>query len=137
MSKKRRVAFIAVTGLFILGALPGAVMNIAQPAVLVEMSATLGVPLAMMTLVGVWKVLGIAALATPGVPRLKEWAYAGFFFDLTGAAYLHAAAGDYAGTPASLVLAGVLVTSYLLRPERAKGEEQPLAPGLNAVASAP
>ena len=39
-----------------------------------------------LTIIGVWKVLGAIAILVPGFPRLKEWAYAGIFFDVTGAA---------------------------------------------------
>lgn len=120
MSSKRKTAFTATTVLFVICILPGAVMNIVQPKVLVDMSVTLGVPLALMTLMGLWKLLGAAALAVPhNVGRLKEWAYAGFFFDLSGAAYLHTAAKDFAGIAPPLVLLSVLVASYLLRPSSA------------------
>lgn len=121
MTRKRKLA-TAVTGLFALGMLPGAVMNIAQPPLVLEMTTILGIPAALLTLVGIWKLLGIAALLAPGFPRLREWAYAGFFFDLTGAAYLHAVAGDTAGSVPSLVLVAGLVASYLLRRRAAEGD---------------
>jgi len=58
------------------------------------------------------------ALLTPKLPRLKEWAYAGFVFDLTGAAISHLAVGEPVSTAIpSLVLCGVLMVSYILRPE--------------------
>ncbi len=82
----------------------------------------LGVPLALMSLMGVWKLLGVVALNVPQARRFREWAYAGFFFDLTGAAYLHVAATDYAGAPASLVLRALLLTSYVLRSKFAAHE---------------
>jgi hypothetical protein len=112
---KKKIATIAVTALFILAALPGAVMNLTQPPIVAEMMTKLGLPLHILTLMGVWKLCGMAALAQPKFPRLTEWAYAGFFFDLTGAAYLHAAAGDFAGMPPSLVILTLLIGSYLLR----------------------
>ena len=115
MRNKTQIASVVTTGLFVLASLPGAVMNITQPEIAVEMSAQLGIPLALLTLLGVWKLLGIVALVVPGFGRLKEWAYAGFFFDLTGAVYLHVAAGDYAGAPAAAFLVGLLVVSYVLR----------------------
>lgn len=55
----------------------------------------LGYPLYFLTIIGLWRVLGAIAILVPRFPRLKEWAYAGIFFDLTGAAASHAAAGDY------------------------------------------
>ena len=58
----------------------------------------LGYPLYFVTILGVWKVLGAIAILVPRFPRLKEWAYAGIFFDLTGAAASSAAVG---GIPAA------------------------------------
>src|SRR5262245_30139119 len=45
----------------------------------------LGYPLYLLTILGIAKWLGVAAILHPRVPRLKEWAYAGFTFDLGGA----------------------------------------------------
>ncbi len=115
MSKKK-IAFITTTALFCLAILPGAVMDLIQPEMVVEIMEKLGMPLYVLTLIGVWKLLGVVALALPKRTRLNEWAYAGFFFDLTGAAYSHAAAGDIAGVPAPLIILAVLGVSYFLRP---------------------
>ncbi|MBL8624481.1 MAG: DoxX family protein [Myxococcales bacterium] len=79
--------------------------------------AHLGYPAHLATLLGAWKLLGAAAIAAPGLPRLKEWAYAGMLFDLTGAAVAHGAAGDPAAkvvTP--LVLLAIALASWALRP---------------------
>jgi uncharacterized membrane protein YphA (DoxX/SURF4 family) len=87
------------------------------PDVLAGM-AHLGYPAYLATLLGVWKLLGAVAVLVPGFPRVKEWAYAGMFFDLTGASVSHAASGDPAGnvlTP--LFILALVVASYLLRPE--------------------
>ena len=54
----------------------------------------LGYPYSVLTLLSVAKILGIIAILVPGYPRLKEWAYAGFAFDLIGAIYAGLAAGD-------------------------------------------
>ncbi|MEY2934199.1 MAG: hypothetical protein RL033_4948 [Pseudomonadota bacterium] len=77
----------------------------------------LGYPAYLAGLLGFWKLLGALALLAPRMPLLKEWAYAGMFFDLTGAAYSHAQSGDPAAnvlTP--LVLVGLLAASWALRP---------------------
>ena len=117
---KNKLPYLIVTGLFCVGLLPSAVMNIVQPDFVVEVMQHMQLPMHLLALVGVWKLLGIAAIAAsvvrPFSHRLTEWAYAGFFFDLTGAAYLHAAVGDYAGMPGSVVFLGLLVASYWLRP---------------------
>src|SRR5262245_23197420 len=60
--------------------------------------AGLGYPPYLLKILGVWKILGAAASVAPGLPRLKEWMYAGFFFGLTGAAASHALAGHPIGT---------------------------------------
>lgn len=77
----------------------------------------LGYPTYFVTLIGVWKVLGGLAIVAPRFPRLKEWAYAGIIFDLTGASISSAASGigaRHAIVP--LVLAGIAVASWALRP---------------------
>ena len=78
----------------------------------------LGYPASTARILGVWKVLGVLALLAPGLPRLKEWAYAGFLFNLTGAFAAHLAVGDALGESiAPMVLLGIAAASYLLRPE--------------------
>jgi hypothetical protein len=80
----------------------------------------LGYPMYFFAILGVWKVLGAIAILVPRFPRLKEWAYAGIFFDLTGAAASCAAVGGYGAygfhVLAPLIIAGILVTSWALRP---------------------
>lgn len=78
-------------------------------------------PLYFVTILGVWKVLGAIAILAPRFPRLKEWAYAGIFFDLTGAAASTAAVGVYGAYGfhilAPLIIAALAVASWALRPE--------------------
>jgi uncharacterized membrane protein YphA (DoxX/SURF4 family) len=81
----------------------------------------LGYPMYFFAILGVWKVLGAIAILVPRFPRLKEWAYAGIFFDLTGAAASCAAVGGYGAygfhVIAPLVITGFCVTSWALRPQ--------------------
>ena len=78
----------------------------------------LGYPVYFIVLLGVWKVLGALAILAPRLPRLKEWAYAGIFFDLTGAAVSHAASGSSVGNVVGpAVFAVVAIASWALRPE--------------------
>lgn len=115
---RQRVTYWATTGLVAFAFLSGGVMDLARgPAVVAGMQA-LGYPAYVATILGAWKLLGAAAILAPRFPRLKEWAYAGILFDLTGAAASHAFAGDPAGkivTP--LVLLGLAAASWALRPE--------------------
>ena len=60
-----------------------------------DTASVLGYPVYFLTIIGAWKVLGSLALLAPGFPRLKEWACAGIFFNMTGAAASHALAGDW------------------------------------------
>ena len=70
-----------------------------------------------LSIVGVWKLFSVPALLAPRLPRLKEWAYAGIFFDFTGAAASHAFSGDPPGKIATpLVLLLIAAASWALRP---------------------
>ncbi|MFZ0744475.1 MAG: DoxX family protein [Terracidiphilus sp.] len=84
----------------------------------------LGYPLYFFAILGLWKVLGAIAILAPRFPRLKEWAYAGIFFDLTGAAASCAAVGGYGiyafHVVAPLILAGLTLASWALRPDSRK-----------------
>ncbi|HET6268376.1 MAG TPA: DoxX family protein [Acidobacteriota bacterium] len=83
----------------------------------VEGLVHLGYPVYFASIIGFWKVLGAMAILAPGFPRLKEWAYAGIFFNMTGAAatgvFTHSAAWHVI---VDLVLAVLVVTSWALRP---------------------
>ena len=81
----------------------------------------LGYPMYFFAILGFWKALGAIAILVPRYPRLKEWAYAGIFFDLTGAAASCAASGGYGAYAfhvlAPLILTGLTVASWALRPQ--------------------
>jgi hypothetical protein len=59
-----------------------------------DMVTRLGYPVYLLTILGIWKILGVVAVLMPKVSLLKEWAYAGFFFVMTGAIFSHIASGD-------------------------------------------
>lgn len=75
----------------------------------------LGYPIYFLTILGVWKILGVIAILLPKLPLLKEWAYAGFFFIMTGAIISHIATGDRLkeNFPALLLLILTIVSWYL------------------------
>ncbi|MBI2429802.1 MAG: DoxX family protein [Ignavibacteriales bacterium] len=85
-----------------------------------DMMALLGYPLYMLTILGVWKMLGVVAVLMPKFPLLKEWAYAGFFFITTGAIYSHIAVSDPTVElfPASLLLVLTAISWYFRPAER-------------------
>ena len=83
----------------------------------VDMITHLGYPVYLLTLLGIWKIAGVVAVLIPKFPLLKEWAYAGFFFIMTGAIFSHIASGD----PVSEILPSLLlliltIVSWYFRP---------------------
>ena len=113
----KRNAYWAITGLFALAMLGAGVADLTHAAPIVEAMEHLGYPLYVATLLGVLKLGGAAALLAPGLGRIREWAYAGFAFDLGGAAISHLAVGDgIADITPVVVLGALLAGSYVLRP---------------------
>lgn len=80
----------------------------------------LGYPSYLMTIIGIWKILGVIAILIPKRLLLKEWAYAGFFFVMSGAVVSHFIVGDTAGRtfPAVLLLALVIISWYFRPADR-------------------
>lgn len=74
----------------------------------------LGYPSYLMTIIGVWKILGVIAVLIPKFPLLKEWAYSGFFFVMSGAAISHIIVNDPVSKtfPAVLLLILVVISWY-------------------------
>ena len=116
--KTKVIGYWVTTAFLLFNVLAGAIAELVQRKDNVEGMIFLGYPLYFMMILGVWKVLGTIALLMPGFPRLKEWAYAGIFFNMTGAAISHAVSGSaawhilYTGFLAVLTLA-----SWALRPQ--------------------
>ena len=113
----RLIAYWVTTVLAAFVFLAGGAADLARPASAVELMTALGYPAYVMTILGVWKVLGGVAVLIPRFPRLKEWAYAGMVFDLTGASASHAAVGEPAAKIATpLIILGIVMASWALRP---------------------
>lgn len=84
-----------------------------------KMMEAIGYKLYVFQFLAVAKVLGTIAILTPGYPRLKEWAYAGFAFDLIGATYSFYASGfAFKDWVFMLVLLAVLACSYIFYHKR-------------------
>lgn len=93
----------------------GALLFTGEPVV--EALTYLGYPVYLLTILGVWRLLGAIALLVPRFPRLKEWAYAGTFIELTGAAASLAARGSDIGSIIwPLAFAILALVSWALRP---------------------
>ena len=85
------------------------------------MMTALGYPLYFLTLLGTWKLLGVVAILIPKFPLLKEWAYAGFFFAMSGAVFSHVAIGDQAiSLFGPLLLLFLTIISWYSRPDEKK-----------------
>ena len=113
----RTIAYWVTTVLLGLGYLMGGFADLVQPGEFAADVAKLGYPLLFFRILGVWKLLGAVVILLPGLPRAKEWAYAGFVINLTGAAVTHVSIGDPIGeVMPSVVLLAFAVASWALRP---------------------
>ena len=116
-ARTRTIAFWATTILGPASFVIGGYLHLARDPQVMATLAHLGYPAYFATILGAWKLLGAAAIVVPGLPRVKEWAYAGFFFDLTGAAATRAFVGDGAADILAPLFFLVLVAaSWALRP---------------------
>ena len=114
---KRLIGYWVATALFCLAMTAGGAMNLMGAEMQKEAMAALGYPEYVMTILGVAKIFGVIALLLPKTPLLKEWAYAGFTFDLLGAAASHTFNGDaIVETIIPLVILAIAIASYFLRP---------------------
>ena len=114
--KPKLIGYWVATAAFALQMLIAGIGELTASRGLVQILVHEGYPLYLLTILGVWKLLGVIALLVPGFPRLKEWAYAGFFFDLTGAAVSGIASGTGATILLPIMLILILVASWALRP---------------------
>lgn len=117
MSKRNKIIYWIATLWLALGMASTGIVQILKMKEETEMMAHLGYPLYFLTILGIWKILGVIAILIPKYPLLKEWTYAGFFFAMSGAIFSHFAVGDsgiaYFGPALLLVLT---VISWYFRP---------------------
>jgi len=121
MTKRNKIIYWIATVWLSLGMTSTGIVQLLQVKEEADMFAHLGYPLYFMTILGIWKLLGVVAVLAPKFPVLKEWAYAGFFFTMSGAVFSHMAVGDgakeYFGPVLLLVLTSV---SWYFRPSDKK-----------------
>jgi hypothetical protein len=116
-TKPKLIGYWVATGIFAALFLASGAAELAGAPAVISATRALGYPAYVVTILGLWKVLSVPALLAPRVPVLKEWAYAGVFFDLTGAAVSHAVSGDPPGKIATPLVFLVLgAASWALRP---------------------
>jgi hypothetical protein len=106
-----------ITGILSFCLFSGGLAQALQLQGVVQGFKPLGYPIYFISIIGIWKMLGIIAILIPGFKLLKEWAYAGLFFTMTGAVISHIASNDiHAQIIAPAVLAIFIVLSWYLRP---------------------
>jgi hypothetical protein len=115
----RRVIYVTSTAILVLEILAGAVMDLAHLPYVVQDVRSIGYPTYVLYIIGVWKVLAVAALLWPRLPRLREWAYAGVFFEMSGAVASHVLVGDPVGQYAApLAFTFLTLASWWFQPDR-------------------
>jgi len=121
MNRKRTLIYWIATAWLSLGMVSSGVVQLIQMPEERAMMEHLGYKAYVLPLLGIWKLLGVLAILLPRLPLLKEWAYAGFFFAMSGAVVSHAALGDAASEFIGPVLLLVLtLLSWYFRPDNRK-----------------
>jgi len=124
MPKRNKIIFWISTILLAMAMLQSGIIQLFKiEAALYDVTTMprLGYPVYFLTILGVWKILGVVALLIPKFPLLKEWGYAGFVFTLSGAAISHIAVGDSASEwSISLFLLIMTIVSWYFRPAERK-----------------
>lgn len=120
MSKRNKIIYWIATLWLALGMTSTGIVQLLKMKEEADMMAHLGYPLYFLTILGIWKILGVIAILIPKFPLLKEWAYAGFIFAMSGAVFSHFAVGDsgiaYFGP--SLLLVLTVISWYFRFPDR-------------------
>jgi hypothetical protein len=117
LARTRVVTYWLCTGVVSFELAAGSLWDLLRIEYVRAMLAHLGYPSYLLLILGVWRIPGALALLSPRFARVKEWAYAGTFFDFTGAAASHLLAGDGAGSWAvPLLLSAITLVSSALRP---------------------
>ena len=130
--KTKHFGYWAATGLLAFAMLAGGTADLLHLPVIDAGMTHLGYPTYFSSIVGAWKLPGAVVLLAPGLTRLKEWAYAGAFFNMSGAVISHIASGDgFFQFLAPLIFAACALISWALRPHnRVLGTLTPLQKAL-------
>ena len=119
MTKKNKIIYWVATIWLALGMTSTGIVQLLKVKEEVDMMTHLGYPIYFLNIIGIWKILGVVAVLIPGFPLVKEWAYAGFFFVMSGAVFSHFALGDEAKEFFGPVLLLILtVVSWYFLPAR-------------------
>jgi uncharacterized membrane protein YphA (DoxX/SURF4 family) len=133
-SRTRLIWYWIATSLIALEMATGGALDLLRTAYVRAIMDRLGYPEYMLTILGTWKILGAIAILAPRFPRLKEWAYAGMIFDLTGAAASHAICHEgFSQFAVTLVLSLIVMASWALRPASRRLEAEAGAPVVTSL----
>jgi uncharacterized membrane protein YphA (DoxX/SURF4 family) len=117
MTKRKKIIYWIATLWLSLGMVSTGIVQLIKTDDEVLSMNRLGYPLYFLTILGVWKILGVVALLIPKFTLLKEWAYAGFFFAMSGAIISHIAVNDPIGEVfPPLLLIALTIVSWYFRP---------------------
>jgi hypothetical protein len=121
MSKRNKIIYWVATIFLSSGMIAGGVQQLLQIGGYNEIVTRLGYPLYMLSILGAWKILGVVAILSPGFPVVKEWAYAGFFFVMSGAAISHIIMKEpFIEAMPALTLILAIIVSWYFRPASRK-----------------
>ena len=121
MVKRNKIIYWISTIWLALGMVSTGIVQLMKSKEDVAMMIRLGYPIYFLMIIGVWKMLGVIAILIPKFPLLKEWAYAGFFFLMSGAVISHLVVGDAAKELFGPMLLIVLtMVSWYFRPSDRK-----------------
>jgi len=121
--KKTRIIYWITTILFLGMMLFSAVSSLMMPDKSEALFKTLNLPSYLISFLSIAKILGVIAILIPGFPRLKEWAYAGLFFDITGAVYSMICAHGFDPMMLTLLVpVGMGILSYIYHHKLLRGE---------------
>jgi len=121
MTKTQKIIYWISTLWLSLGMVATGIVQIAKSEQEVNNIIHLGSPVYFLTMLGIWKILGVVAILVPKFAVLKEWAYAGFFFAMSGALFSRIASGDsFSQIAPALLLLTLTVISWYFRPTNRK-----------------
>lgn len=121
MTKRNKIIYWIATVWLALGMASTGIVQLMHVEEELALMNNLGYPAYLLTILGIWKILGVIAILVPKFPLLKEWTYAGFFFAMSGAVFSHIASGSPAMEMFGPVLLIVLtIVSWYFRPASRK-----------------
>jgi hypothetical protein len=121
MAKRNKIIYWIATIWLSLGMLSTGIVQLLQIEKEIAYIMELGYPAYFLILLGTWKILGVVAILLPKLSLLKEWAYAGFFFAMSGAIFSHIAIGNpVSKTLPPLLLLALTLISWHFRPTSRK-----------------